>query len=77
MKTGFKRTASKAIAINKYVAASPFYRMSGLRRMCQIPLSESTLFPRCEVVAEALLPIYKQIEREAANAKILYGDDTW
>jgi hypothetical protein len=73
----FDETADAAIAINKYVAASPFYRMSGLQRMCQIPLSESTLFSRCEVVAESLLPIYKQMEPEAANAKILYGDDTW
>jgi len=73
----FDETADAAIAINKYAAASPFYRMSGLQQMCQIPLSESTLFSRCEVVAEALLPIYKQMEREAANAKILYGDDTW
>ena len=73
----FDETADAAIAINKYVAASPFYRMSGLQQMCQIPLSESTLFSRCAVVAEVLLPIYKQMEREAANAKILYGDDTW
>ena len=73
----YDETADAAIAINKYVAASPFYRMSGLQRMCQIPLSESALFSRCEVVAEVLLPIYKQMEREAANAKILYGDDTW
>jgi len=73
----YDETADAAIAINKYVAASPFYRMSGLQRMCQIPLSESTLFSRCEVVAEVLLPIYKQMEREAANARVLYGDDTW
>ena len=73
----FDETADAAIAINKYVQASPFYRMSGLQQMCQIPLSESTLFSRCEVVAESLLPIYKQMERAAANAKIIYGDDTW
>ncbi len=28
-------------------------------------------------MAEVLLPIYKEMEKEAANAKILYGDDTW
>src|SRR5262249_27445099 len=73
----YDETADAAIAINKQLAASQFYRMSGLQRMCQIPLSESALFSRCEVVAEVLLPIYKEMEKDAANAKILYGDDTW
>lgn len=73
----YDETADAAIAINRYVVATPLYRMSGLQMMCQIPLSESTIFERCAVVAEALLPIYKQMEREAANAKVLYGDDTW
>lgn len=27
-------------------------------------------------MAEILLPIYKQMVKEAANAKIIYGDDT-
>src|SRR5262249_18310040 len=49
----------------------------GLQLMYQVPLPESTIFERCAAVAEILLPICKQMEREAANAKVLYGDDTW
>src|SRR6266540_4006145 len=45
--------------------------------MCGIPLPISTIAERCAAVAEVLLPIYKEMEKEAANAKILYGDDTW
>lgn len=73
----FDETADAAIVINRYLAATPAYRLSGLQGMCGIPLPISTIHERCEAVAEALLPIYKQMEREAANARILYGDDTW
>lgn len=73
----YDETADAAIVINRYMVATPLYRMSGLQLMCQVPLSESTIFGRCAAVAEVLLPIYKQMEREAANAKVLYGDDTW
>jgi hypothetical protein len=73
----FAETADASLVINRYLAANPAYRLSGLQWMCGIPLPISTIHGRCEVVAEVLLPIYKEMERAAANAKILYGDDTW
>jgi hypothetical protein len=63
--------------IIRYVAATPGFRLAGLQQMCGIPLPISTIHERCVAVAEVLLPIYKEMEKEAANAKILYGDDTW
>ena len=57
--------------------ATPGFRLAGLQQMCGIPLPISTIHERCVAVAEVLLPIYKEMEKEAANAKILYGDDTW
>ena len=73
----FDETADASLVINRYVAASPAHRLSGLQGMCGIPLPISTIHERCAEVAEVLLPIYKEMEKEAANAKILYGDDTW
>ena len=73
----FDETADAKIVIIRYVAATPAFRLSGLQGMCGIPLPISTIHERCEAVAEVLLPIYKEMEREAANARILYGDDTW
>jgi hypothetical protein len=73
----FDETADATIVINRYLAATPADRLSGLQGMCGIPLPISTIHERCEAVAEVLLPIYKEMECEAANARILYGDDTW
>src|SRR6266540_2152601 len=73
----FDETADAKIVIIRYVAATPGFRLAGLQQMCGIPLPISTIHERCVAVAEVLLPIYKEMEKEAANAKILYGDDTW
>ena len=73
----YDETADAAIVINRYLLATPLYRMSGWQAMCGVPLPESTIFGRCAAVAEVLLPIYKRMEHAAANAKVLYGDDTW
>lgn len=69
-------TADASIAIQKVLTASPFYRTAWIQEMCGVPLPPSTQFERCVVVAETLLPIYKQMVKESANAKVIYGDDT-
>jgi hypothetical protein len=73
----FDETADATIVIVRFLAATPGFRLAGLQKMCGIPLPISTISERCAVVAEVLLPIYKEMEKDAANAKILYGDDTW
>src|SRR5215475_6047724 len=73
----FDETADASLVIKRYLAAAPAHRLSGLQQMCGIPLPISTIHERCVEVAEVLLSIYKEMEKEAANAKILYGDDTW
>jgi len=73
----FDETADASLVVNRYLAATPAHRLSGLQNICGIPLPISTIHERCIEVAEVLLPIYKEMEKEAANAKILYGDDTW
>jgi Transposase IS66 family len=73
----FDETADAAIVIDHYLAATPAYRRSGLQELSGIPLPISIIYERCVAVAEAVLPIYKEMEKAAANARILYGDDTW
>lgn len=69
-------TADAAIVIQKIALATPFYRTAEMQRSCGIPLPASVQWERCEAVAEALKPVYEQMQQEAANGKIFYGDDT-
>jgi len=69
-------SARSVIAISKYFAASPFYRQEQLNGLLGAPIAASTAFDQCEKVADALLPVFKIIKREAANASLFYLDDT-
>jgi hypothetical protein len=71
----YDETADVAIAINKAELGTPYNRSAALQRDCGMPLSESVMAERCEAVAEALFPIYKEMRRRAADGKVFYGDD--
>lgn len=69
-------TADVAIAMAKYAAGLPFFRLARLQQAYGIPLPESVQWERCEAVADALLPVYLYLRRLAAKAAVLVSDDT-
>ena len=73
----FDATADATIALMKYGAGLPFYRQAGIQGMCGVPLSESTMWERCESVADAGLGLFLALQRMAAGGKVIYADDTW
>jgi transposase len=72
----YDATADVSIAVAKYGLGLPLNRVEGMQQACGIPLPASTQYERCCEVAEALQPIYKELEREAANGRNIYIDDT-
>lgn len=69
-------TADVMIAILHYSGALPFYRLERIQQMMGVPLSASNQYERSEIVANALHPIYLELERQAAKLDILHTDDT-
>jgi transposase len=72
----YDETADAAMAIIKSGLATPYNRSATMQRDCGMPLSESVMSERCKAVAEVLRPIYKEMQRQAADGKVFYGDDT-
>jgi len=72
----YLESADAAIVLAKYSAGLPFYRMKRLQAEFGVPLSESVQFERCERVSDALLPVYLQLKKMAAQGEVLYADDT-
>lgn len=72
----YDATADVAIALAKYGAGIPCYRLEQMQQACGVPLPESVQFERSEVVADTLLPIYLQMNELAACGEVLYVDDT-
>jgi len=72
----FGYSARSVLAISKYFAASPFYRQEQFTGLLGAPVAASTAFDQCEKVANALVPVFRHLKRQAANAGLFYLDDT-
>ncbi len=74
--TRFDESADAVIAINRYHLGVPWTRSAAFQLLAGVPLPESVQFERCEVLANRLAPVFRQLEREAADADLVHEDDT-
>jgi len=72
----YDASAKAAIPIYKYGYGMPFYRISKIQEMVGVPLAPSTLWDKTEELANTILPVYQELTRQAAQAKLFYNDDT-
>lgn len=73
----YDATCDATIALMKYGGGLPWTRQAGLQEMGGVPLSETTMWERCEATADAALGVFQQLLRLAANGELLHTDDTW
>lgn len=72
----YDETADVALVLNKFGLFTPWTRLAGMQQLCELPLAEATQWERCELVADALLPVYLELEKQAAQAELVGADDT-
>jgi transposase len=72
----YDETAVAMIALLKYGAGLPFYRLAKLEKSLGIPLPPSTQWELVERAAGPLEPVYRELIRQAAQGEVLYNDDT-
>lgn len=72
----YDASAKVSIVMNKYGSGVPFYRLGMQQAQQLVPLAPSTQWERCEEVADSVLPVYLEIERQAAGAELIFIDDT-
>ena len=69
-------SARAMMALNKFFAGTPYYRLQRLQAQLNQPVSASTIFDQCEHVANALQPIFITLCCLAATAWRFLIDDT-
>jgi transposase len=72
----YDATCDVSLALAKYGAGLPLYRMARLQESYGVPLPESVQFERCEAVADAALPVFLYLRRLAADGQVIHSDDT-
>jgi len=69
-------TAGAMVALLKYGAGLPFYRLEKLQESLGVPLAASTQWEIVERAADQIHPVYRELIREAAQSDLFYHDDT-
>lgn len=69
-------SARSLMVIDKFYTGTPYYHQSNLADIFGCAISASTIFDQCEHVANAVIPVFYELQRQAANANSFLLDDT-
>ena len=69
-------SARSLMVIDKFYSGIPYYHQGNLADIFGFSISASTIFDQCEYVANAVMPVFYEFQRQAANAKGFLLDDT-
>ncbi len=64
------------VGLMRYGSGMPFYRLERLQKSLGVPLPASVQWEQVKRVAASLEPVFEQLIKEAAQAPVLFSDDT-
>lgn len=64
------------LSVMRYGLGVPHYRLEQWQSWAGVPLPASTQFERVESLANAVQPLHRELERLAANQRVVFSDDT-
>lgn len=68
--------ARAVLALGRYYLGVPFYRLEGYQALVGVPVPDATQWEQIERVADCAYPVFRYLERLAAQGEVIYQDDT-
>jgi transposase len=72
----YDASATSMVGLLKYGAGLPFNRIEKLQEGMRIPLPAATQWDLVQAAAKTLVPVHEELLNQAAQAAVLYNDDT-
>ena len=72
----YDATATSMVGLLKYGVGMPFNRIEKLQEGLKIPLPAATQWDLVQAGAKTFAPAYEELIRQAAQATVVYNDDT-
>lgn len=72
----YDATATSMVGLLKYGVGTPFNRIEKLQDGLKIPLPAATQWDLVQAAAKTLAPAHEELMNQAAQATVLYNDDT-
>jgi len=68
--------ARAVLALARYYLGVPWHRLEGFQALVGVPVPDATQWDQGEIVGDCTHPIFKWLEKEAAQGEVIFQDDT-
>jgi transposase len=68
--------ARAVLALARYYLGLPWHRLEGFQALVGVPVPDATQWDQAEVVGDSAYPVFKYLEKLAAQGEVLFQDDT-
>jgi len=72
----YSARARAVVALARYYLGVPWYRLQSFQALVGVPVPDATQWDQVEHVGNCVYPLFKHLERLAAQGEIIYQDDT-
>jgi transposase len=72
----YSARARAVLALARYYLGVPWYRLESFQALVGVPVPDATQWDQVEVVGDCAHPIFKYLEKLAAQGDMIYQDDT-
>ena len=72
----YSARARAVLALGRYYLGVPLYRLEGYQALVGVPVPDATQWDQIERVADCAYPVFKHLEKLAAQGEVIYQDDT-
>jgi transposase len=68
--------ARAVLALARYYLGLPWYRLEGFQALVGVPVPDATQWDQGEIVGDCTYPVFKYLEKLAAQGEVIFQDDT-
>jgi transposase len=68
--------ARAVLALARYYLGLPWHRLEGFQALVGVPMPDATQWEQSEIVGDCSHPIFKSLEKLAAQGEVIFQDDT-
>jgi transposase len=68
--------ARAVLALARYYLGLPWYRLEGFQALVGVPVADATQWDQTEIVGDCSHPVFKCLEKLAAQGEVIFQDDT-
>jgi transposase len=72
----YSARARAVLALARYYLGVPWYRLESFQALVGVPVPDATQWDQVELVGDCAHPLFKYLERLAAQGEIIFQDDT-